>query len=176
MTIMEAVTTRRSIREYKEGEIPQADLLEILEAARLAPTWKNNQSFTYILVKDRTLMEQLGEITGYNPSRSAYEKASCYLVLCGDPTLSGKREGKEYYMVDAAIAMEQMMLAAHEKGYGMCWVGAFYENPVKKLLSVPEDIRVIALSPLGIPDEAPEARPRRNLNEVVYLDRYGSLL
>lgn len=176
MNVFDAVKSRRSIRAYRKGPVPQAALDDMLEAARLAPSWKNNQSFSYILVQDRQLIGQLGEITGYNPSQSAYENAEYFLVLCGDPTLSGRREEKEYYMTDAAISMEQMMLVAEENGVGMCWVGAFYENPVKKLLNIPEDIRVVALSPVGIPDEEPEAKPRRTLQEMVFLNKYGNLL
>ena len=158
MNVIDAVKSRRSIRAYRKGPVPQAALDDMLEAARLAPSWKNNQSFSYILVQDRQLIGQLGEITGYNPSQSAYENAEYFLVLCGDPTLSGRR------------------LVAEENGVGMCWVGAFYENPVKKLLNIPEDIRVVALSPVGIPDEEPEAKPRRTLQEMVFLNKYGNLL
>ena len=96
MNVIDAVKSRRSIRAYRKGPVPQAALDDMLEAARLAPSWKNNQSFSYILVQDRQLIGQLGEITGYNPSQSAYENAEYFLVLCGDPTLSGRREEKEY--------------------------------------------------------------------------------
>ena len=83
MNVFDAVKSRRSIRAYRKGPVPQAALDDMLEAARLAPSWKNNQSFSYILVQDRQLIGQLGEITGYNPSQSAYENAEYFLVLCG---------------------------------------------------------------------------------------------
>ena len=176
MNVLDATKKRRSIRQYQKGDIPAEVLRELLEAARIAPSWKNQQCFTYVLVKDRDLISKLGEITDYNPSHSAYENATYFLVLCADPTQSGARDGKAYYMTDAAISLQQMMLVAADHGLGMCWIGAFMESPIKHLLKIPEDLRVVGLSPIGIPAEAPNMRPRRPLNEVFFLDEYGKQL
>ncbi|MDL2225660.1 nitroreductase family protein [Eubacteriales bacterium OttesenSCG-928-M02] len=176
VNVIDVVKARRSIREYQPGDIGEENLADLLEAARLAPSWKNGQCFTYILVDNRETILQLGEINTNNPSQSAYQNAEYFIILCADPTQSGRREGKEYYMTDAAISMQQMMLVAADKGIGMCWIGAFYESPIKKLLNIPEDIRVVALSPIGLPDETPAERPRRDVNEMVFRNRYGNLL
>jgi len=69
-----------------------------------------------------------------------------------------------------------MILAATALGYGTCWIGAFDQDRVKSLLEVPEDLHVVALTPLGVPADKPEARPRHPLSEFASLDRYGKKL
>ena len=86
----------------------------------------------------------------------------------------GKPEVNEkWHRVDVAIAMENMVLAATSLGYGTCWIGAFDQEHVKSLLGIPEDMEVVALTPIGLPDDAPEPRPRQPLSEFASLDRYG---
>ena len=66
-----------------------------------------------------------------------------------------------------------MMLAAYEQGLGTCWIGHFDEDEVKKILGVPENVRVVALTPLGYPAESPAQRPRKKLEEIVCYERYS---
>ncbi len=68
--------------------------------------------------------------------------------------------------------MEHLVLAATDQDLGTCWIGWFDEEKAKKALGVPKDMRVVALTPLGYPDEKPEARPRKSLGEIVYRDRW----
>jgi nitroreductase len=69
--------------------------------------------------------------------------------------------------------MENMILAATALGYGTCWVGAFDQGQVKEVLGLPDDMTVVALTPVGVPAAAPEARPRMPMAEFASLDRYG---
>ena len=78
------------------------------------------------------------------------------------------------YPIDISIALEHLMLAATEVGLGTCWIGSFKENLVKGILGVPENIRVVALTPLGYPDREPRPVPRKELSEIVFYDKYGS--
>ena len=75
-------------------------------------------------------------------------------------------------MLDVGIAMEHLILAAADKGLGTCWIGAFDEDVARKVLEVSESIRVVALTPLGYPDESPAPRPRRPLEEVMCSNKY----
>jgi nitroreductase len=74
--------------------------------------------------------------------------------------------------VDVACAVEHLMLQAEEEGLGTCWIGAFEEKDVKAILNVPEDVKVLALTPLGYPDEEPRYRGRKDLSEILSYDRY----
>lgn len=176
MDCLQAIRQRRSVRRYKDEPIAQAQLDAVLEAARCAPSWKNQQPWTYIVLHDRAQIQALGRATGGNPKGNAYENADYFLVVCADPEKSGCREGKPYYMVDVGITLTQVTLAAAAQGLGTCWVGAFPEQPVKQLLGVPYNIRVVALTPLGVPDEAPEPRPRKPKNQLAYAERWGAPL
>lgn len=176
MDCLEAIRQRRSIRRYKDAPVTPAQLDAVLEAAQCAPSWKNQQPWTYIVLHDRAQIQALGRATGGNPKGNAYENAAYFLVVCADPEKSGNREGKPYYMADVGITLTQVTLAAAAQGLGTCWVGAFPEQPVKQLLGVPYNIRVVAITPLGVPDEAPEARPRKPRAQLAYAEQWGAPL
>ena len=76
-------------------------------------------------------------------------------------------------MVDTTIALQNMILAAHSLGYGSCWIGSFDEEKVKELLHLPEEVKVICLTPVGVPAVQPEARPRKELGEVFSPEEHG---
>ena len=80
--------------------------------------------------------------------------------------------GQPRYTVDLSIATAYMILEAHELGLGTCWLGSYDEGKVKEVLDIPEDVRVVSILPLGYPDEAPEARMRKSLDEIVSYDKY----
>jgi nitroreductase len=86
-----------------------------------------------------------------------------YVMTCGQLT----------YPIDLAIALEHMVLAAAAEGLGTCWIGAFYEEEVKKILNIPPEVRVVALLPLGYPDESPHPRPRKEIGEIVAFESWG---
>jgi len=166
MDVFEAIRVRRSIRKYKPDPVPESVLKEVLEAARLAPSWANRQCWRFIVVKDR---EKRKKIT----LRDWAAEAPIVIVGCADPTASGTKFNQQYYMLDMGIAMEQLMLAATEHGLGTCWIGGQFDEPtVKQVLNIPEGLRVVALTPLGYPDEKPEAKPRKSLSEIVGEDSF----
>jgi len=74
---------------------------------------------------------------------------------------------------DPMIAIEHMILAATALGYGTCWIGAFIENEIREILKIPENLAVIALLPVGIPDESPPLRPRKPIKEIFFKESYG---
>ena len=167
MEFMEVVRQRRSVRKYRPDPVPQARLDHILEAARLAPSWANGQCWAFVVVTDAKIRHELGQAG--NPWIS---DAPVIVVACADPKHSGTKEDQQYYLVDVGIAMEHLVLAAADQGLGTCWIGWFDEPRVKRALGIPADLRVVALTPLGYPDEAPEPRPRKTLGEIVRRDRW----
>ena len=176
MEVMDAIRTRRSIRAYQDTPLTREQLLRFLEAVQLAPSWKDKQCWRVMVITDRETLLGLAPLLRNNPDRQVYETAPCFVLFFADPALSGNRDEKPYYMTDIGIAMENAVLAATELGLGTCWVGAFTEGPIKEYLGVPENLRLVALTPLGVPAEAPEARPRMELSDFVCLNRWGQPL
>lgn len=171
MSVMNVIRARRSVRAYKDQPLPEAVLDSVMEAARLAPSGKNLQPWKFILVKDPAMRLKLAEA-----SRAQYfiAQAPVIIVACGYPDRCYQRQGN--YMtswpIDVSIALDHLMLKAQEEGLGTCWIGAFEETTVKALLQIPPDVKVLALTPLGFPNEAPADRGRRSLDRILCYEKY----
>jgi nitroreductase len=165
MDLFETVEKRRSIRKFKPNPIPDRDLKKILEAGRLAPSGGNRQPWSFIVVRKPETKKKLAAVA--NLQRFIAD-ADTVLIALGDPAVS-----KSLYKQDPMIAIEHMVLASTALGYGTCWIGAFNENDVKEIAKVPENMTVIALLPIGIPDENPPPKPRRAFKEVFFKESYG---
>lgn len=163
MDVATAIRTRRSIRRYKRKDIPEDVLRDVLEAARLAPSAANRQAWELIVVKDRELRAQLVPLC---KNQKFVEECPVFLVAIEDPSQKWSR-------VDATIMLDHVTLEAHEKGLGTCWIGAFDKAKVGELLKVPPNKEVMACLTLGYPDEDPDARPRKPLEDLMYIDHYG---
>ena len=177
MDLYDILKERRSVRKYKPDPVPEDKLKRILEAGRLAPSWANKQCWRFIVVQDEKKKAQLAaSMPDSNPAQKAVgETAPVVIVLCADPEASGKQDGKDYYLLDAGLAMQQLMLAAHAEGLGTCWIAWFDEAQVRKACTVPPEYRVVALTPLGSPEKQPSPRPRKDLSEITYSEEWGRL-
>ncbi|HPU00365.1 MAG: nitroreductase [Firmicutes bacterium] len=177
MDLYEALEGRRSIRKYTADPVPDETLQKLLQAARLAPSWKNGQCWRFIVVRDPSRKQQLSaSLPDGNPCKRAIAEAPVVIVLCADPHASGHQDGKDYYLLDAGLAMQQLMLAAHAEGLGTCWVALFDEAAARPACHVPEPYRIVALTPLGVPAHQPSPRPRRELKEIVFAEEWGKPL
>jgi nitroreductase len=165
---MEVVRQRRSVRKYRPDPVPQAKIDQVLEAARLAPSWANGQCWTFVVVTDARVKHALAQA-----GNEWIEGAPVVIVACADPKQSGVKGDQTYYLLDIGIAMEHLVLAATDQGLGTCWVGWFDEKKARSALGVPEGIRVVASTPLGYPDEEPEPRPRKSLGEICRKDQWS---
>jgi nitroreductase len=163
METKETIRNRRSIRKYKTKEIPQEDLLRVLEAARLAPSGANRQPFQLIVVTDTEKKKGLVPLC---KNQHFVEEASVFIAGVDDPQQKWNR-------VDLSIALDHLSLAALEMGLGTCWVGAFDQEKLAAYLNVPKDRVVTVCMALGYPDESPEARSRKSMNELVFWNSYG---
>lgn len=171
MDLMDAIKTRRSIRRYKDTPLPENLLKEVLNAARFAPSADNAQPWRMIVVMDEQLKLKLAA-AAYGQKFIA--QAPTVIVVCGIPdeafpTIGGYMNA---HVIDVAIAVDHLTLAAQSHGLGTCWIGWFKEEKVREVLGIPEDVRVIAMTPLGYPDESPERTPRKNFEDLVMYDRY----
>lgn len=176
MDLEQVIRERRSVRKYKSDPVPEEKLKKILDAARLAPSWSNQQCWQFIVVRDPERKKELAaSMPSGNPAvRAVGETAPVTIVLCANPNESGHQDGKGYYLLDAGLAMQQLMLAAHAEGLGTCWVAWFDEARARKACAVPEEYRVVALSPLGFAEKQPSERPRKDLKEIVFAETWGT--
>ncbi len=163
MEVMDAIKGRRSIRRYKKKMIPENDLMGILEAARLAPTGANRQFWKMIVVLDDARKRALVPLC-----KDQKFIEDCSAFIAGVDDLSQK-----WNRVDLAIAFDHLSLAAHSKGLGTCWIGAFYPEKVAEYLGVPKGQVVTVCMTLGYPDEVPDARTRKPVEELFHWEKYG---
>lgn len=147
----DTVAMRKSVRDFSDKEIKDKVIEILMQSARWAPSWQNKQCFSYIIVKEKEMIKEITKASGI--FNNWMGKAPVIIVSCANPSLSGQRNGLHYFLVDAAISTEHLVLAATALGLGTCWVGAFDEDKIKKLLKIPENIRVIALIPVGYSDK-----------------------
>ncbi len=169
MDIYEVIRERRSIRKFKDEPVNDEVIKKLLDTARLAPSWSNRQCWQFIIVKDNDRKDHISRaLPEENPARKAVAGSPVVVVVCADPSDSGIHEGKEYYLLDAGLAMEHLVLSAHAEGLGTCWVAWFEEQVVKEACRIPENYRVVALTPLGVPEKQPSPRPRKELDQMVH--------
>lgn len=155
MEFMELVTSRHSVRNYLPDPIPKEVLAEILEAGRLAPSAQNRQPWRYLVLSNNEQVKKLALNCGLiGLSNIFIRSAPCLIVACADTSRNLRINQQDYYLVDTAISLQQMALAAWNRGIGSCWLAAFSEKPVKKYLGIPAKWRVVALLPLGYPAES----------------------
>lgn len=164
MDVFEAIRTRRSVRKFRPKPVPDENLETILEAGRLAPSAGNRQPWRFVVVKDPERKRALAKAAGY---QMFIADAGVIIAALGDPGASPR-----WFRQDPMIAVEHMVLAATALGYGTCWVGAFDEEEVKRILKIPDELKVIVLLPIGFPDESPTPKARKPLKEIVFLEKY----
>ena len=187
MEFFEALSTRRSIRRYQDRPIEEEKLRAVLEAVRASPSWANLQCWRIVVVRDADAKRGISELSylesyfapkGYktNPAMNALALAPVVIVLCAVPAESGAVRGQDYYLTDAGIAAQSLMLAARAQGLGTVFVGIFQEEPLRDLLGIPEEVRVVGLFPLGYPAEEKKEGPKRKpLEEICFFERWGAL-
>ena len=169
MDVFAAIKGRRSVRAYQDKEIEEEKLNKVLEAGRLAPSASNRQEWKFIVVKDEQTRRKLGQAAN---GQGFVGEAPVVIVICATETQHIMSCGQPSYPIDLAIATDHMTLEAHELGLGTCWIGAFHEAKVKEILSIPDNIRVPILFPLGYPSHKSFPKPRKNLSEVVSYEKY----
>jgi len=167
----EVVRTRRSVRKYRADSIPQEVLARVLEAARTAPSGSNRQPTRLIVVKDE---QTKGKLVPMCHNQAFVAAAPVVIVACGRDIKYDRGEwmGRHAMIVDVAIAVDHLTLAARAEGLGTCWIGSFSNAALKEFFGLPEDVDVVALTPIGYPEGNPFTEPegRIPLEEFVHWD------
>ena len=179
MELYNVIQNRMSIRDYSSKPVEEDKLEYILECARHAPSWMNRQCWHFIVITKHDIILDIANAGIIN---RWIKQAPVIIVACADPHLSGSRSGIDYYIVDAAIAMDHLILAATDIGLGTCWVGEFNEEKIKEILEIPPRIRIVALTPLGYSSKETliskgkkilvRRTRRRSLREIVHWEKW----
>ena len=174
MEFYEVIRTRRSVRSYKPDPVPEDVLKRVLDAARIAPSGSNRQPWRFIVVKDPEVKRRLAEACD---GQMFIAEAPLVIAACGFNIHynRGRYMGDYSMLVDVAIAFTHLILAARAEGLGTCWIGSFDNEKVKKILGIPEDVNVVAITPLGYPrnpDVFREPGLRKSLEEIVCIDKF----
>jgi len=183
MEVLEAIRKRRSIRAYKSTPVDKKTLDIILDSGRLAPSWGNSQTWRWIVIQNQNLKTQIAEtiLRQGNRGTEAVKTAPVVIAACAELNKAGCREGQPvtdkggyWYMFDAALALENMVLAAESFGLGTLFLGGMNAKKAESLLGVPEGYACVILMVLGYPEEQPEARPRKELSDLAFNNTFGS--
>ncbi len=160
MNIKDAIQNRRSIRKFKTKAVPEEHLNDILLAAICAPSSGNLHSRFFYVVRDGTLRAKI--------ARAAYDQqflaqAPVNIVVCKDLAIKkeyGQKGVETYSVMDCSASIQNMLLLACSLGLGSCWVGAFDDRAVARLVDCPRHLRPVALVAVGYPNECPPVPPQ----------------
>jgi nitroreductase len=195
MDLFEAIKNRRSIRRYAPDPVDDKKIEAILEAGRWAPSWANTQCWRFIVVRDAALKARVaatfkkseikGEIVD-NPMIKNINTAPVLIVVCAEEGRSGKKpsgggagdfmtDKGDWFMFDAALSVENMVLAAHGLGLGTVILGTFEAREAEKVLGVPPGYRIVTMFPVGVPLPGYEVKvpARKELAEIAFKDKWG---
>ena len=189
MDTYEAIRKRRSIRIYKSDPVSEEDVAKVLEAANWAPSWGNMQCWRFVVVRNKETRQQIAEtlkrvnIDGdwvENAAMEAVKDAPVLIVFCAELHKAGYRhdgaaltnKAEYWYIFDAALAMENLTLAATDMGLGTVIIGGFDAEKVEKILCIPENMTVVTMTPLGVPAQPGQVSPRRKAAELTYYERF----
>lgn len=178
MDIMEAIKNRRSIRAYSDKPIPAEVMQRMRQALRYAPSACNIQPWHFIIVQDAKLRQ---DVASAAKGQHWMAQAPVIVIACGFPERAYKHMGGcgNSGDIDLAIAIDHLTLAAVAEGLGTCWIGAFSEEKVKQILSVPANVKIVAMTPLGCPASPDLIRPveedrRKAESEIFSTDKFQS--
>ena len=190
MEVLDAIKTRRSIRHFKSDPVPEEVLQKVLDAARWAPSWANSQCSRFIVVRDLEMRKKLAaSVRIGNSATAALTEAPVAIVVCaelgkagytGAEKVTGRSDWKisltnkgDWYMFDAGLAMQNLVLAAHSLGLGTVYIGGFNSNDVAEAVKLPRGMEVVAMTPLGYPADGGKTTSRKELSELVFNEQYG---
>ncbi|MHA2424827.1 MAG: nitroreductase family protein [Candidatus Thorarchaeota archaeon] len=177
MEFFQVVEKRRSIRKYKNEEIPDEDITKMIEAARLAPSTNNTQPWQFLVVKEPETIKLLSRVAG--GQRFIAGANTVVMALANRSSSCCPGNPSMWHVQDTMIATEHLVLAATALGYGSCWVAMLDSRNshnialVKEALRVPDGVDIVALVSLGVPDEEPAPRSTNDMDQIVFSEAYG---
>ena len=197
MKVNEAITQRRSIRRFKNKSVPYEILEKCIDAARLAPSGRNQQCCEYIVIYDAKVLpgifEHIGGSAKLPPDKGGprpEQAPKAYTLVLINKTVESGINRRRVTLVDVGLAAENIMLEAVEQGLGCCPILMFNEADLKMLLEIPDSYDIALVISIGYPDESPVAEeakdnvnsyvddrsmrhvPKRKLADIIHHDKF----
>ena len=171
---IERITSRQSIRKFTNEQIPDSIIEDLVNIGRSAPSGGNRQPWRIIIVTEQNLKDQL-VMAAHNQKFIA--DAPVVFVICAVPEESAERyqeRGRTLYTLQDTAAMTlNILLGSHIHGYGSCWIGAYNEEEVSKILNIPSHMRPVSMIPVGkIDGKLPPLRGRKSPSEIVIREKF----
>ncbi|MDW7726005.1 MAG: nitroreductase family protein [Candidatus Methanoperedens sp.] len=170
MEIIEAIKSRRSVREFTAEDVSDVEIAQILEAGRWAPSGLNNQAWRFIIVRDKDTKKALSGFTHYG--KTILDSAVGIVVFLDRESMYDYT--KDVQSIGACI--QNMLLAIHSMGLGAVWLGEILKNreKVNQLLGAPESCELMAVIAAGKPVEKPRSSSRKELAELTFREKFGN--
>lgn len=173
MDVWDCIRTRRSIRKFKDRQVPWDNIIEIMQAGKYAPSAGNLLSYKFLAIKDDGKRKAIAEAC---MQQFWMEQAPIFIVMVGEPEkmerFYGIRGRRLYLVQSIAACVQNMLLMAHSLGLGACWVGAFDEDVIRLVLNLPEQVDVHAVIPIGYADEDPEMPPKYRIEHMMFFEKW----
>ena len=169
MEFKDIIQKRRSVRVFTADPVSDEKLRRVLEAARLAPSTTNCQAWKFVVVKDPNKRKALTQTAN---NQVFIDQAPIIIVAVALMPDTIMPCGVPSYAVDLAIAMEHVVLAAVDEGLGTCWIGAFSQENVRRIMGIPDKYKVVTVMPMGYPAGETAARLRKPIEEVVCYEKF----
>jgi nitroreductase len=173
--IFDVIKKRRSVRKFKPTPVPDEHVTRILEAASYAPTPRNRQDWKFVVVTDRTKIDNLRDeciaVIGENSKQyfTDYMSAPVYIVILA----GGKTQNPGNDLLSGALAAGYMFLAARALGYGTVFCrNSVPEQIARKVFNIPEDLQWVCITPIGVPDEWPPTPPKKDVKELIIQNQF----
>lgn len=167
MEVLKAIRERRSVRSYQKKNITEDIVDKLIDSLLWAPSAGNLQARKFFFIKDERLKE---DIASAALNQNFIAEAPLVVVGCTDSRISSRYGDRGVYLYsiqDVAVSIMGMMLVACENGLGTVWVGAFKEGEIAELLQLPQNLRPVAIVPVGYPMRNPSPPPRISRHEAV---------
>jgi len=171
METLDAIFSRRSVREFADEPLEAEKLGLVLQAAAASPSGGNLQAWGFVVIRDASRLAALRSL-----APGVIGRPAAAVVICldsGRANRIGGAGGERWAWLDLGLATENMLLAAHAQGLGACPVGSFHREAMAKFLELPQDVQPVLLLALGVPKQKPESPGRRSISEVIFSGAWG---
>lgn len=165
--MLETIYKRRSIRRFTDQAVEEHKVNELLKAAMAAPSGHNFQPWHFVVVSERSMLDELAEVHRY---AKMLREATLCIAVCGEETHAGRPN--PLWSQDCAAATQNILLAATALGLGSVWLGIYpnseYCHRVRQILAIPAEITPFSLVALGYPNEMKKPRTQYDESKVHY--------
>ena len=172
MDITEAIKKRRSVRRFRQEELSREILFELVEAGRCAPSGANRQPLEFVIIDSEDIkamvFAQLAWAGYVRPRRDppADKRPAAYIIVL----VNKERAMAKLGPVDAAAAIENVLLAAQGREIGSCWLGSIKRDKIREILEIPDTYEIDSVIAMGYPDEQPVMEDCKSESIEYYLD------